>query len=169
MKTIYNVYEGILAGEDVLSVTDSDIVLDNLYKDLFLPNNAEQKLHTIIALKQVVEKYKPKQYNTTNKVKNSDKYFIMFNNSWIGIGVGECSNIVTIIKRHGSNWEYFESEYEVKNSSSSKSYWYHWDGWSAIQANISPLHKDKQLYELPDEILPYIQKVLKRADGEIEL
>ena len=169
MKTIYNVYEGILAGEDILSVTDSDIVLDNLYIDLFLSNNDDQKLRTINALKQIVEKYKPKQYKTTNSIKNSDKYFIMFNNSWIGTGAGKCTNIVTIIKRHGSNWEYFESAYEVKSSSSSKPYWYIWDGWSATHANISPLHKDKQLYELPDEILPYIQKVLKRADGEIEL
>ena len=133
MKTLYE------------SIMDVDSNIDNfnqnsavLLKGLFLPSKEDISI-TINNFKLALDNANARTHKTTNRIKNSDKFFIQ-----IPHNPGDTFDFM-LIKRHGSNWSIF-----TININASRMYDLRVESWQSLQPNISP--KITYLYEVPEHM-----------------
>ena len=144
MKTLYE------------SIMDVDSNIDNfdqnsavLLKGLFLPSKEAISI-TINNFKLALDNANAKIHKTTNRIKNSDNFFIQ-----IPHNPGYTFDFM-LIKRYGSNWYIF-----IIDMNDPKIYSLIVDGWQSLQPNLSP--KIAYLYEVPEHMNNLCTDILHQA------
>lgn len=143
--------EGILDDENtLLDNMDTNII----YSELF-SNNSDSVRNAINTIKDIIISSNAKQVKTTNKIKNSNSFFIQF-------PIKERSTYdMLLVKRYGSNW------YTITIILYSK--WQpimidvHREGWNTTQPNLSP--KTDLMYEVPDHLNEFCEELINRTDN----
>lgn len=124
------------------SIMDVDNNIDNfdqnssiLLKGLFLPSKENISI-TINNFKSALDNANAKIHKTTNRIKNSDNFFIQIPHN------ARDTFDFMLFKRYGSNWHIF-----IIDMNDPKIYSLIVDSWQSLQPNLSP--KIAYLYEVP--------------------
>ena len=140
----------------------NDVIIDIIFdKDL---NKRRQGFEQ---LRLLVESYRPKRYNTTNKMKNSDSYFIEFTfplkiENGLARDICDYISYIQVCKRTGLSYKTvcigasdgrFGGKIDV-----------HEDNWSYTQPNFNPKSKNIKLYEVPEELNDLFRKIQMEAE-----
>ena len=131
-----SLYESIMDVDNNIDNFDQNpsILLYGLFQ-----SHKEYIQTTIDNFKLALDNANAKIHKTTNKIKNSDKFFIQ-----IPHNPGDTFDFM-LIKRHGSNWSIF-----TININASRMYDLRVESWQSLQPNISP--KITYLYEVPEHM-----------------
>ena len=144
MKTLYE------------SIMDVDSNIDNfdqnsavLLKGLFLPSKEAISI-AINNFKLALDNANARTHKTTNRIKNSDKFFIQ-----IPHNPGDTFDFM-LVKRYGSNWYIF-----IIDMNDPKIYNLRVESWQSLQPNLSP--KIAYLYEVPEHMYDLCVNILNQA------
>ena len=95
MKTIYDIYEGLLDDmEEVLANTEND-VREIMVVQNFLSNDKSKQELAYNTLKEMISRNNVKQHNSTSRVKWADSWFVQFNDT------KKFLNKLVLFKRNG--------------------------------------------------------------------
>ena len=105
---------------------------------------------TIDNFKLALDNANAKIHKTTNRIKNSDNFFIQ-----ISPNPGYAFDFM-LFKRYGSNWYIF-----IIDINNPKIYSLIVDSWQSLQPNLSP--KNTYLYEVPEQMNDLCTDILHQA------
>ena len=145
MKDLRNMIEESLLDSELVNNVDNKAMLDGLFS-----GDKTMVKKVIDELKNMVINSGAKQIKTTNKIKNSNNFFIQFP------AYERQTYDMILLKRYGSNW------YVVCVSINDRRMVdFRVGGWNFIQPNISP--KDALMYMVPDSMNELCKDIMHSA------
>jgi hypothetical protein len=165
MKTLYNtIQESLLSDIDTtLARGEYDVMLSMLFS-----KNLEERREAFDELRLLVESYRPKRHMTTNKMKNSNSYFVEF--TWPlkienGLARDICDWIsyIQIYKRTEISYRtvYINADEDVGGDKINVFML----NWPYTQANFNPKASNTKLYEVPEELNELFRRIQMEASN----